>query len=143
MQKENKNPIIAGLFNMLLPGSAYLYVDNDRSRFIKTLIFGIALIAVMFTLGNAIQNVRDYSLPQGLCPGILLLMVFVPLFMIGQKTANLHNSELNDASRYNSQRQTSQETGDIQRSKLEKMRDEGLISDQEYQRKKDKLSSKQ
>jgi hypothetical protein len=31
---DKKNPLLAGLFNMLVPGSGYWYVDQDRERFI-------------------------------------------------------------------------------------------------------------
>jgi hypothetical protein len=126
---------------MLFPGSAYLYVDNDRARFFKTLIAGIALIAAMLTLGNAIQNIRGYSFPQGVCTGILLLIVFVPLFVMGQKTAHLHNNGMEKSARYNAQRQKAQGTEDVQLNKFQQMRDEGLISDQEYQVRKNRLSS--
>jgi hypothetical protein len=142
MDKQIKNPLIAGLVNMLVPGSGYLYVDNDRARFLKTFIGGILLIAVMLALGNAIQNIRGYSLPQGLCIGILLLLVFVPLFVMGQKTAHVHNTGLDEATHYNAQRQTTQGTDDAQLGKIQKMRDEGLISEQEYQTKKGRLSSR-
>jgi hypothetical protein len=38
---EKKNPLPAGLFNMLVPGSGYWYVNRDRGRFSKTLIIGV------------------------------------------------------------------------------------------------------
>lgn len=142
MKKENKNPLIAGLVNMLIPGASYLYVEKDRTRFITTLIGGILVIAAMLTLGNAIQNIRGYSLPQGLCPGALLLVVLVPLFVMGQRSARLHNSGMDETAHYNAQRQTTHGTDDIQLGKIQKMRDEGLISEQEYQAKKGKVSSK-
>lgn len=142
MSQESKNPLIAGFVNMLVPGSGYLYVDNDRPLFIKTFVGGVLVVAAMVTLGNAIQNIRGFSLPSGLCTGLLLLMVYAPLFLMGQKTANAHNNASSKTTQYNAQRQASQGTNDDQLSKIRKMRDEGLISDQEYQKKKDKLSSK-
>jgi len=54
-------------------------VENDRSRFFKTFIGGVLLITVMVFLGNAIQNIRGYLLPQGLCMGSLLSVILVPL----------------------------------------------------------------
>lgn len=140
MSKEKKNPIVAGLLNMFLPGAGYLYVDNDRNRFIKILLGGALLIAVMVGLGNAIQNIRGYPLPQGLCTGILLLIVLVPLFLIGQKTARLHNNMMDDTAQYNTRRTVSQGSDDVKLGKIRKMRDEGLISEPEYQKKKDDLS---
>ena len=142
MSKEKKNPLLAGLFNMLVPGSGYLYVENDRNRFIKTLVGGVALIVVAVTLGNAIQNTRGFSLPQGLCTGILLLILFVPLFLIGQKTANSHNKMLDNTAHYDLHRPASQGSNEAKLDKLQKMRDEGLVSEKVYQKKKDEISSK-
>jgi len=142
MSKEKKNPLIAGVLNMLIPGAGYLYVDNDRNRFIKTFIGGILLIAVMVTLSNAIQNIRGYSLPQGICTGSLLLIVLVPLFLIGQKSANMHNNMIDSTAQYNTHRAPSKDNGEAGSGKLQKMRDEGLISEQEYQKKKNNISAK-
>lgn len=134
-----KNPLLTGLLNMLIPGSGYLYVDNDRGRFIKTLIGGIAAIAVIVLLGNAIQHSKGYALPQGLCPGILLLIVLVPLFLSGQKTANQHNMVIDNATVYNARQQGSD---DAQLAKNQSLRDKGMISEQEYDSRKTGISSK-
>jgi len=140
VSKESKHPIIAGMLNMLLPGAGYLYVENDRRRFFRTLIGWALLITVMFFLGNAIQNIRGYFLPQGLCIGSLLLAVLVPLFLAGQKTAHLHNNMINDAAHYDVRRARIQGDNNARLEKIRKMRDEGLISEQEYERKKKDLS---
>lgn len=140
MSLEKKNPIVAGMLNTLLPGAGYLYVENDRNRFIKTFIGGVLLITVMVFLSNAIQNIRGYPLPQGLCMGSLLLVILVPLFLIGQKTARLHNNMINDAAHYNVRRTREQGGDDTRLERIQKMRDEGLISEQEYQNKKRDLS---
>ena len=133
-----KNPLIAGLFNMLVPGSGYLYVSNDRGRFIKTLIIGVAAIAVMVLIGNAIQQTQGFPLPQGLCMGILLLIVLVPLFLNGQKAANQHNFVQDNATLYNARQEGSDEA---QLARNQTMRDKGLISKQEYDSRKDEISS--
>ncbi len=140
MSMEKKNPIVSGALNMLIPGAGYLYVDNDRNRFIKTLAGGLLLITALVFLSNAIQNVRGYSLPQGLCTGSLLLIVWVPLFLTGQKTAHLRNNMIDDTAHYNVRRTTTQGSEDAKLGKIQKMRDEGLISEQEYQKKKKDLS---
>lgn len=141
MTKAKKNPIVAGALNMLIPGSGYLYVEGDRGRFIKIFIGGALLIAVLAGLSIAIQNVRGYPLPQGLCSGALLLVVWVPLFLAGQKTARLHNSMMDDTAQYNTRRAALQGSNDAKLGKIQKMRDEGLISEQEFQKKKDDLSN--
>lgn len=79
-------------------------MENNRSRFFKTSIGGVLLITVMVFFGNAIQNIRGYLLPQGLYMGSLLLVILVPLFLTGQKTAYLHNYMINDAVHYNVRR---------------------------------------
>ena len=98
---EKKNPMLAGLLNMFVPGSVYWFVEKDHNRFIKTLLGGIVVLFAVLQLGNAIQRIRNYSLPQGVCTGILILLVLVPLFLIGQKTAHLHNQRLENTARYN------------------------------------------
>jgi hypothetical protein len=69
---------------MLVPGSGYWYVDKDRDRSIKIFIIAIGAIAVIVVVSNILQNTTGFPLPQGLCMGILLLMVLVPLFRNGQ-----------------------------------------------------------
>jgi len=132
---KKRNPLVAGLLNMLLPGSCYLYVDRDPGRFAKSFIGGIAAITVMLILGNGIQNIRGYSLPAGLCTGILLLTILAPWFLNGQKTANWHNNAMDSTARYNAHRSARQGSGAGLRASIQKMRDEGLISKQEYDKK--------
>lgn len=140
MSKEKKHPIIAGVLNMLVPGTGHLYVENDRNRFVKTFIGGVLLITVMVFLSNAIQDIRGYSLPQGLCLGSFLLILFVPLFLSGQKAAHLHNNLIESTAHYDIRRATVQGSDDVRLGKIQKMRDEGLISEQEFQKKKNDLS---
>ena len=135
---EKKNPLIAGLLNMAVPGSGYLYVNNDPWRFIKTFFGGIAAIVVLVLLGNYIQNNTDLSFSQGVCPGILLLIVFVPLFRSGQKNASRQNRMMDNAARYGSKQDGNAET---QLAKNQEMRDKNMISEQEYQNRKDNISS--
>ena len=134
---EKKNPLLAGLFNMLVPGSGYWYVDQDRGRFIKTLIIGIAAIAAMIALGTILQS--GFPLPQGLCVGILLLIVFVPLFLNGQKAAIHHNFVMDNASLYTARQHGSD---DVQLERNQHLRDKGYISAQEYDSRKDSIESK-
>src|ERR1041384_6681118 len=82
---QKKNPLLAGLLNMLVPGLGYWHVDGDRGRFVKTMIVGIAAIAALVVAGTILQKTTGFPLPQGLCAGMLLLIVLVPLFLNGQK----------------------------------------------------------
>jgi uncharacterized membrane protein len=138
--KVKKNPLVAGLLNMLVPGISYLYVNGDRGRFIKTLIGGITAIVVLVLIGNNIQHGLDFSFPQGLCPGILVLIVLVPLFLSGQKIANQHNMMMDNATQYDSKQTGSAKT---QLAKNQELRDKRMISKQEYQSRKDDISSKE
>ena len=137
---EKKNPLLAGLFNMLLPGSGYWYVNQDRGRFIKTLIFGIAAIAALIVLGNIFQNTTGFPLPQGLCIGVLLLIAFVPLFRKGQQAANHHNFVLDNAAMYTAKQHGNDEA---QLARNQNLRDKGYISEQEYDSRKDSITSKE
>jgi len=136
---KNKNPLLAGLLNVLVPGSGYWYVDQDRGRFIKTLMVGIAAIAALIFLGNILQSTTGFPLPQGLCIGVLLLMAFVPLFRKGQKAANHHNFVLDNAAMYTAKQRGNDEA---QLARNQNMRDKGYISEQEYDSRKDSITSK-
>ena len=137
---EKKNPLLAGLLNMLLPGSGYWYVDRDRGRFIKALILGSAAIAALTVLGSIFQRTTGFPLPQGLCIGILLLIVRVPLFQSGQRAAFHHNFVLDNAAMY-TRRQNG--TSPAQLARNQSLRDKGYISQQEYDSRKDSITSKQ
>ena len=137
---EKKNPLLAGLFNMLLPGSAYWYVDQDRERFIKTLMIGVAAIVTLIVIGNIFQSTVGFPLPQGVCIGILLLFVLVPLFRNGQRAAFHHNFVLDNAAMYTMRQHG---TGETQLARNQHLRDKGLISEQEYDSRKDSITSKQ
>lgn len=136
---EKKNRWLAGLFNSLVPGSGYWYVDKDRGRFIRTLIIGITAIAVMVLLGAIFQRTSGFPVTQGVCTGILLLPVLVFLFLSGQKTASQHNSVLDNAARYTARQSGSNED---QLTSNQQMRDKGLISKQEYDSRKDNINQK-
>ncbi|MGE5374440.1 MAG: SHOCT domain-containing protein [Bacteroidota bacterium] len=136
---EKKNPLLAGLFNMLVPGSAYWYVDRDRGRFIKTLILGVAAYAVVIAIGTLLQNTTGFPLPQGICMGILLLFVIVPLFQMGQRAANHHNFVLDNASMYTARQHGSNQA---QIARNQDLRDKGYISEQEYESRKDNINKK-
>jgi len=136
---EKKNPMLAGLVNMLVPGSGYWYVDRDRGRFLKTFIIAIAAITVIVVLSTLLQNTTGYPLPQGLCMGILLLIVLVPLFRNGQKAAIHHNFVLDSASLYTARQHGN---SDAQLAKNQSLRDKGFISEQEYDSRKDSIGGK-
>jgi hypothetical protein len=136
---EKKNPLLAGLFNMLVPGSGYWYVDQDRGRFIKTLIIGVAAITALIVVGTIFQNTTGFPLPQGLCTGVLLLLVAVPLFRNGQRAAFHHNFVLDNAAMYTTRQHG---TGEAQLARNQHLRDKGLISEQEYDSRKDSITSK-
>jgi hypothetical protein len=94
-------------------------------------------------LGNNIQNVREYTLPQGLCTGTLLLGIFVFLFYSGMKMASRRNSETDSARHYQSIRTPISNDDPIARlAKLQRQRDEGLISTEQQEAKKAEIESK-
>jgi hypothetical protein len=136
---DKKNPLLAGLFNMLVPGLGYWYVDKDRERFIKTLLVGVVAIAAVIVIGTLIQNTTGFPLPQGLCIGILLLFPLVPLFRNGQRAAFHHNFVQDNAAMYNTRQHGNTEA---QLAKNQKLRDEGYISEQEYDSRRGNIASK-
>ena len=136
---QKKNPLVAGLLNMLVPGSGYWYVDRDRGRFIKILIVGIAAIAGIIVVGTIFQNTTGYPLPQGLCIGVLLLLVLVPLFRNGQKAAVHHNFVLDNAVHHTARQHG---TDEAQLARNQNLRDKGYVSEQEYDSRKESITAK-
>ena len=136
---EKKNPLLAGLINAIVPGAGYWYVDQDRGRFIKTLVAGGVAIVAMTGLGVIIQRTTGFPFPPGLCIGILLLPVFVILFRNGQKAASHRNFVLDNADMYTIRQHG---TSDAQLARIQRLRDKGLISEQEFNSRRDNIASK-
>jgi hypothetical protein len=70
------------------------------------------------------------------CVGVLLLIVYVSLFLAGQKAANRHNMILDSATTYNSRQLGSNEE---QLAKNQHLLNAGMISKQEYDSRKDNI----
>jgi Na+/melibiose symporter-like transporter len=141
MDNKNKNPLLAGLINVLIPGSSHLYVNKDWGRFIRAFFAGVGAYVVVILLGNLVEHTRGYPLPQGIFVSGLVMVVAVILFLSGQKAARERDNEMNDAAFYNSKRIVFYESDQMKRTKIQKMRDEGLISDQEYDEKNAQVAS--
>ncbi len=140
---KRRNPLLAGFLNMLIPGSSHLYVSNNWLKFILFFIGGIFMIFIAVLLGNNIQNIREYTLPQGLCTGTLLLGIFAFLFYSGMKEASARSGEIDSAAHYQSLRPNISKDDPITRlAKLQRQRDEGLISSEEQEVKKAEIQSK-
>ena len=143
MEKSKKNPLLAGLLNMLVPGSIHFYIKKDWRKFGITFIGMVLVLTIVIWLGTSLQSARSFNLPQGLCPGILALLVLVPLFLNGSKAAVEFNKNLDDKDLYQSRKPVSQDDNNEQLKKIQKMRDEGLLSEQQYNTKRDQIASKQ
>jgi len=143
MDNKIKNPLLAGLMNVVLPGASQLYVNHNWSRFVGTLVAGVAAFVAAVWVGNLVQGARGYFMAQGVCMGLMLMAVFVVLFLSGHKTAQDRNAEINTAAYYNSKRMVSHDSHEIQHAQIQKMHDEGLISKQEFDEKNAKVNSKE
>jgi hypothetical protein len=140
---KRRNPLLAGLFNVLIPGSGQLYVKNNWLRFGLFFVVYSLVIFVAALLGNNIQNIPEYRLPQGVCTGTLLLGVFAFLFYSGMKMASDRNSDTDSAAHYDSMRtQVSKDDPVARLAKLQRQRDEGLISSEQQEVKKAEIESK-
>jgi hypothetical protein len=140
---KRRNPLLAGLFNMLVPGSSHLYVNNDWKKFIQYFIGGGVAIIISILMGNNIQGVQQYTLPQGLCTGSLLLIVFGVLFYTGMRAASDRNVQTDSAAYYKSKRSASQDDMSTRMEKLLKKRSEGLISKEQFDSEKGEIESKE
>ena len=140
---KRRNPVLAGLFNVLIPGSGQLYVKNNWLRFGLFFVVYSVVIFVAALLGNYIQNIPEYTMPQGLCTGTLLLGVFAFLFYSGMKMASDRNSDTDSAAHYDSMRARVAGDDPVARlAKLQRQRDEGLISSEQQEVKKAEIESK-
>jgi hypothetical protein len=140
---KRRNPLLAGLFNVLIPGSSQLYVRNNWLRFGLFFVVYSLVIFIAALVGNNIQNVREYTLPQGVCTGTLLLGVFAFLFYSGMKMASDRNSDTDSAAHYESMRTHVSKDDPVARlAKLQRQRDEGLISSEQQEVKKAEIESK-
>lgn len=141
---KRRNPLLAGFLNMLIPGSSYLYVSNNWLKFILAFIASIFVIFIAVLLGNNIQVLKAYTLPQGLCTGILLLGIFAFLFYSGMTMASERNSQTDSAAHYQSLRPNNISKDDpvARMAKLQRQRDEGLISSEQQESKKAEIRSK-
>ena len=139
---KRRNPWLTGLLNVLIPGSSYIYVSNDWGRFLPIFFGSIVLLYVGFLLGNAITDIRGVTLPQGLCPGALVLAIVALLFISGMRTAQARNREADDAAYYQSKRTPVNRDKVTRMKNLQKARDEGLISSEQYDTQKEEIGSK-
>ena len=142
MEKKNKNPMLAGLMNVVIPGSSQLYVNHDWGRFVGAFALGAVAFAAAILMGNVVQSARGFALPQGACMGILLMIVVVVLFLSGHRTASSRNIETKTAAFYNSKRTISHESAEKQYAQIQKLRDEGLISEEEFEEKNATVAAK-
>ena len=141
---KRRNPLLTGLLNMLIPGSSHLYVSKNWRKFILFLIVYSFMIFFAIMIGNNIQNIREYTLPQGLCTGILLLGMYAFLFLNGMKEASIRDSEIDSAAHYQSMRTNTSKGDPIAKlAKLQRQRDEGLISSEQQDVKKAEIESKE
>ena len=141
---KRRNPLLAGLFNMIVPGSSHVYVTNNWSRFSLFFVVNSAILFGAILVGNNIQRIREYTLPQGLCTGTLLLGIYALLFYSGMTMANARNSETDSAAHYQSMRPdlTSKDDPIARLAKIQRQRDEGLISSEQQEAKRAQIESK-
>lgn len=101
---KHRNPLLAGLFNILVPGSIHLYLRNDWRKSALMFVFYSLSLFVLVLLGNNIQELEVYQLAPGLCTGTLLLIAAVYLFYKGMSEANARNGEIASAAHYQEMR---------------------------------------
>lgn len=140
---KRRNPLLAGLFNVLVPGSSHLYVDNNWLKFVRFFVGSAIAIVVAVVIGNNIQILREYTLPQGLCTGSLLLIICGLLFYNGMQAASARNSQSDSAAYYKSRRLVSNDDMATRMEKLLKKRNEGLISKEQFDSEKTEIEKKE
>jgi len=140
MENDKKNPLLAGLFNVLVPGSVHIYVKKEWRKFILTFITAVAALGIAIWLGSRIQNVPSFNMIQGICPGFFVLIIAVIFFRQGLKIATEHNTRLVSQEHYQNSKYHASK--DEQMNKIEQLRDDGFISKEQYNTRKDRISQK-
>ncbi|MBP6177991.1 MAG: hypothetical protein KA473_12295 [Anaerolineales bacterium] len=92
MNKEIKNPFVAGLINVFVPGVSHLYVSKDWYRFITALVTNLFVLMVTVSTGVIAQETPKAALPQGVCMGILVGFFVVAMFSSGFSLARKNNA---------------------------------------------------
>ena len=138
-----RNPLVIGILNMLIPGSSHLFVNKDWGKFILYFILYSFALVFAVLVGNTIQDIREYTLPQGLCTGTLFVGVLAFLFYTGMRISTARNREIDSAAYYHSKR-TDTSKGDrvAKLANLQRQRDEGWISSEEQETKKTEIEAK-
>jgi len=141
---KRRNPLLVGLLNIIIPGSSHLYVSGDWSKFIPYFVVYSLMILFAVLMGNNIQELKQYTLPQGLCTGILLVGVFTFLFYNGMKEAVNRDSEIDSAAYYQSMRTDLSEGEDpiTKLANIQRQREEGLISKEQEEIREAQIKSK-
>ena len=140
MENNKINPLLAGLFNVLLPGSAHIYVRKERKPFFVTFIIAIAALVLAIWIGIQIQNVQSFNMIQGICPGTLILIIVAIFFRQGLNIATEYNTRLVSQEQYQKSRYHASK--DEKMKKIDQLKDDGLISDEQYNTRKDQISQK-
>lgn len=142
MEHKAANPLLAGLFNMLIPGSSHIYINRNWSKFALPFIVGTVLLIASVLIGSGIEGSKNYPLVQGLCPTALVLVVMTVLFISGRNAAKEHNHSVDTYSAYKLRMAlTPKATREAQLLKNQQMRTGGLISDKEFNDNKDNINA--
>ncbi len=94
MNKEIRNPFVAGLINVFVPGVSHLYVSRDWYRFITALVTNIFVLMITLATGVIAQETPKASLPQGVCMGILVGFFVAAMFFSGFNLARKNNETI-------------------------------------------------
>ena len=140
MENNKKNPLLAGVYNVLLPGSAHIYVRKERKPFIVTFIIAIVALSLAIWIGIQIQNVQSFQMIQGICPGSFVLIILAIFFKQGLDIATENNTRLVSQEQYQKSRYHASKDEKIE--KIEQLKDNGLISDEQYNIRKEQIFQK-
>ena len=141
---KRRNPLLTGLLNMLIPGSSHLYVSKNWRKFI---LFLIVYSFMIFFCDHDRQQHPEYTgiyTASRTVYWVLLLGMYAFLFLNGMKEASIRDSEIDSAAHYQSMRTNTSKGDPIAKlAKLQRQRDEGLISSEQQDVKKAEIESKE
>jgi len=85
----NKNPLVGGLLNVVIPGLAYGYIRKWGTAAVQFFVSLIVLVACLF-IANLLESTNP-PWPAGLAPAVAVILFYLWLFVGGITAVRRHN----------------------------------------------------
>jgi hypothetical protein len=137
--EKKKNPLIAGLLNILIPGLGHLYLGHWPGCILW--FFGYAVIGgIVFFIASFVERSFGDHL-QGL-PTIILILLFVLMLFNDAFTFAKRQNKKAALAMPETKKSEEQEDTQAKLKKFQEMFNAGLITKEDYERKKADILSR-